>query len=157
MTVARSSASRSSNAKAVSASVRNASMASSRSRKLAVSSTRYTSSDTLLGRLASGRGCAPLLKPGDGGIGPAGAAGLDVGQAALGIVDQQQVDALTLQAVVAVQPVVVDQRDVALTVLVMFFSAPALAWSAGSDRWARAWVKGTTSLAEKPMAGSFAG
>jgi hypothetical protein len=38
----------------------------------------------------------------------------------------------------------------------MIFSAPALAWSASSDKLARAWVKGTTSLAEKPMATSLA-
>jgi hypothetical protein len=57
------------------------------------------------------------LKLGDGGIGPVGAASLDVGDAAPGIVDQQQVDALPLQPVVVVQPVGVDQRHIALAVL----------------------------------------
>jgi hypothetical protein len=65
----------------------------------------YSRSATLLGGLARGGGCAALLKLCDGDIRPAGAAGLDVGQAALGIVDQQQVDALALLAVIVVQPV----------------------------------------------------
>lgn len=90
ISVARSSASRSSKAKAASASVRNAAMATSLFRRLAVSSTRYSASATLLGGFASlgGRGTsAVLLKLDDGSIGAAGAARLDVGDAAPGIVD----------------------------------------------------------------------
>ena len=64
-----------------------------------------------------GRGGAALLQLGDGGIGLVGAAGGDVGQAAPGIVEQQQVDAFAFQPVVVVEPVGVDQCDVAFTVL----------------------------------------
>ena len=111
------SASKSSKAKVASAFVKNASMASSRSRKLAVSSTRYSSSATFLGGLSDGATRAALLELGDGSVGPVGAAGLNVGQAALRVVNQQQVDALSLQPVVVVQPVSVYQGDVAFTVL----------------------------------------
>jgi hypothetical protein len=43
------------------------------------------------------RGGAALLKLGDGGIGLEGAARFDVGQAALCVGNQQQVDALALE------------------------------------------------------------
>src|SRR5574337_546459 len=117
MTVARNSESRSSNANAASASVRNASMLSRRSRKLAVSSTRQTPSATLLGGPA-GIGAGPaLLKSGHGSVSLLRTPGLDVGQSAPGVFDQQQVDALALQPVVVIQPVGVDEGDIALTVL----------------------------------------
>jgi hypothetical protein len=45
------------------------------------------------------------------------AARRDVGQAAARVVDQQQVDALAFQAVVIVEPVGIDQRDVTFAVL----------------------------------------
>ena len=55
-------------------------------------------------------------------------AGLDVGQAALRIGYQQQVDALALQAVVVVQPVSVDEVDVALAVLGDGLLGAVLGW-----------------------------
>jgi hypothetical protein len=92
--------------KPASASVRKASIASSRSRKLAVNSTRYSAglrSATRLGcRLGLGGG-ATALQLHERRIGLDGPARRDVREAAARIVDQQQVDALALQAVVVVQ------------------------------------------------------
>ena len=67
------------------------------------------------GRL--GGSLAALLSLADGFVRLKCAAGCDVGEAALGIVDKQQVDAFPLQPVVVVQPFCVNQCDVALTVL----------------------------------------
>src|SRR5689334_10206608 len=117
ITGARSSASRSSKAKAAFASTKNAAMASRRSRKLAVSSTRQASSATLPGSLAGGGSGSALLNSGEGSIRRVGTACLDVGQSTLGIVNQQQMDALAFQPVVVVQPVCVDESDIALAVL----------------------------------------
>lgn len=89
MTVPRKSSSSLSSANAASACVRKASIASSLSRKLAVSSTR-TSGSATLARSPGGlqcslaadrsRGGAPRLQCGDGGIGVARASGGDVRQ-----------------------------------------------------------------------------
>lgn len=78
-----------------------------------------------------------------------------ISEATPGVIDEQQVDVLALQAVVIVQAFGVDEGYVALAVLVMIFSAPALTCSARSDSVARAWVNGTTSLAEMPMEPPF--
>src|SRR5665213_323486 len=126
MTVARNSASNLSYAKATSASVRKTSIASSLSRKLAVSSTWNSGSATLpCGRAGlhsafdgwPGVALAALLEPCDGDIRVLGASRNDVFQPAPGIVDQQQVDSLALQVVVVVQPVGIDEGHIALTIL----------------------------------------
>lgn len=72
------------------------------------------------------------LKLRDGAVCFDAAAGGDVGQSALRVIDQQPMDALALQAVVVVQPVGVDQRNVALTVL---GSAARSRCVNGSRRW----------------------
>lgn len=77
-------------------------MASKRSKKLAVSSTWYSESATLLGG-AFGGGLASLLQLGQRGVCFKRATRCDVGQAALGVVDQQQVDAFALQTVASVE------------------------------------------------------
>jgi len=83
------------------ASARNASMKSSRWRKLAVSSTWQSRSATPLRVLAAGRGCCPApLQLGDRRLRLLGAAGSDVFKPAPGIFDQQEVDALPFETVV---------------------------------------------------------
>jgi len=67
-------------------------------------------------RLARQFGLA-LLQGGDGLHRITGVSRQHIGQASAGIVDQQQMDALTLKPVVVVQPVCIDQGDVAFTVL----------------------------------------
>jgi hypothetical protein len=107
-------------------SVRKDPMAANRTRKLAIISTWATGSATLacsptglhLAFIASRRRASPLrLQCSDGDIGILRTVRRDVREAAARIVDQQQVDALALQAVVVVQALGVDQRDVDLAVL----------------------------------------
>jgi hypothetical protein len=57
------------------------------------------------------------LQPLDGSIGLKGSAGGNVGQAAPGIVDQKQMDALASRPVVVVQPACVDRCDATFAVL----------------------------------------
>src|SRR5258707_14703624 len=89
----------------------------SRAMKLSVSSTRYKASATALHRLGFWlRRGATLLNGRQGLVGIVGTPRNDVFQASAGVVDQQQVNALPLQAVVVVEPVRIDQRHIALTV-----------------------------------------
>lgn len=97
-----------------------------------------------LGRTATlerGQAAARILDP----------AGGDVIQTLVGIVNQQQMNPLALQPVVVVQPPRVDQGGVALAVLGDDFLAPVLTCSSNSDKVARAYVKGNTSLSENAI------
>ncbi|MBL0222214.1 MAG: hypothetical protein IPQ17_05605 [Xanthomonadales bacterium] len=72
----------------------------------------------------------------------------DVSQAIAGILHQQQVNAFTLQLVVIVQSLRVDDGNVALAIFVTIFSTPSFTWSASSERLALAWESEITSRAE---------
>ena len=65
----------------------------------------------------------------------------------LGFIEQHKMDARSLQPVIVIQPVGIDQGDVALAVAGDDFSASAFTCSASSERFARAWGNGMMSFA----------
>ncbi len=81
----------------------------------------------------------------------ADATGRDIIESLGGLLNQQQVNAFALEAVIVVESLGVNQRDVVSPFFVMIFSAPPLTASANSESLARACESGTISLAEKLM------